>query len=103
MSPAALARRPLALLFPLVGALLVLGVLGPNLRGGAAATLVAAGALLLGLRGHSAVPTGPRQLRIVDRVDLAPRQVVVLVETAGRRYLVATGASVTLLPPDREG
>lgn len=103
MSPAAVARRPLALLLPLVGALLVLGVLGPNLRGGAAATLVAAGALLLGLRGHPAVPIGPRQLRIVDRLDLAPHQVVVLVETAGRRYLVTTGASVTPLPPEGEG
>jgi flagellar biosynthesis protein FliO len=103
VSPPALARRPFALLFPLVGALLVLGVLGPNLRGAAAATLVAAGALLLGLRGHSAIPIGPRQLQIVDRVDLGPRQVVVLVETAGRRYLVTTGASVTLLPPAGEG
>lgn len=103
MSPAALARRPLALLFPLVGALLVLGVLGPNLRGAEAATLVAAGTLLLGLRGHPAVPVGPRQLRIVDRVDLGPRQAVVLVEAAGRRYLVTTGASVTLLPPEGEG
>ena len=103
MSPAALARRPLALLFPLVGALLVLGALGPNLRGAAAATLVATGTLLLGLRGHPAVPVGPRQLRIVDRVDLGPRQAVVLVEAAGRRYLVTTGASVTLLPPEGEG
>lgn len=102
MSPAVLARRPLALLFPLLGALLVLGVLGPNLRGAAAAALVAASALLLGLRGHPAVPS-PRQLRIVDRVELGSRQVVVLVETAGRRYLVTTGASVTLLPPGGEG
>jgi hypothetical protein len=33
-------------------------------------------------------------------VDLGPRQLLVLVETAGRRYLVTTGASVTLLPPE---
>jgi hypothetical protein len=103
VSPAALARRPFALLFPLVGGLLVLGVLGPNLGGAAAAMLVATGTLLLGLRGHSAVPIGPRQLRIIDRVDLGPRQAVVLVETAGRRYLVTTGASVQLLPPEGEG
>ena len=86
-----------------VGHLERFGVLGPNLRGAAAATLVATGTLLLGLRGQSVVPIGPRQLRIVDRVDLGPRQAVVLVETAGRRYLVTTGASVTVLPPEGEG
>jgi hypothetical protein len=100
VSRVALARHPLALLVPLVGALLVLGVLGPNLRGAAAAALVAAGAGVLAFRGHSPVPTGPRRLQILDRVDLGPRQLLVLVETAGRRYLVTTGASVTLLPPE---
>jgi hypothetical protein len=100
VSPTALARRPLALLVPLVGALLVLGVLGPNLRGAAAATLVAVGAVVLAFRGHHAVTTGPRRLQILDRVDLGPRQLLVLVETAGRRYLVTTGASITLLPPE---
>jgi len=103
VSPALFARRPLALLVPVVGALLVLGVLGPNLRGAAAAALVAAGAGVLALRGHPAASPGPRPLRIVDRVDLGPRQLVALVETAGRRYLVTTGASVTLLPPEEEG
>ncbi|HZJ70587.1 MAG TPA: hypothetical protein VFF36_06600, partial [Planctomycetota bacterium] len=41
---AALGRRPLALLPALGGALLMLGVLGSNLRGAAAAVLAAAGA-----------------------------------------------------------
>ncbi|HEY1905083.1 MAG TPA: flagellar biosynthetic protein FliO [Myxococcaceae bacterium] len=100
MNPASLARRPFAFLVPPVGALLVLGVLGPNVRGAAAAALVAAGAGVLAFRGHAAVQTGPRRLQILDRVELGPRQLVVLVETAGRRYLVTTGASVTLLPPE---
>ncbi|HEY1418402.1 MAG TPA: hypothetical protein VGF41_10865, partial [Myxococcaceae bacterium] len=81
MSRVALARHPLALLVPLVGALLVLGVLGPNLRGAAAAALVAAGAGVLAFRGHPGVQTGPRRLQILDRVELGPRQLVVLVET----------------------
>ena len=100
MSTATITRRPFALLVPLAGAGLVLGVLGPNLRGVAAAMLVAAGAGVLALRGRPATPAGPRMLRVVDRVDLGPRQLLVLVETAGRRYLVTTGASVTLLPPE---
>jgi hypothetical protein len=103
VSPAALARRPLPLLVPLVGAVLVLGVLGPNLRGAAAAALVAAGAGVLALRGQPAARTGLQSLRVVDRVALGPRQLVVLVETAGRRYLVTTGASVTPLPPEEHG
>ena len=103
MSPAALARRPLALLVPLVGAVLVLGVLGPNLRGASAAALVVAGAGVLALRGQPAARTGLQSLRVVDRMDLGPRHVVVLVETAGRRYLVTTGAAVTPLPPEEQG
>jgi hypothetical protein len=99
----ALARRPLALLPPLVAALLVLAVLGPNLRGAAAALLVAAGAAVLGLRARPAALATPRQLEVIDRVPLGPRHALVLVEAAGRRYLVATGASVTALPLEEDG
>jgi hypothetical protein len=98
VNPAALTRRPLALFFPFAGALLVLAVLGPNLRGAAAAALVGVGAGVLALRGRQTLPAGPRALQVIDRMDLGPRERVVLVETAGRRYLVTTGASVTLLP-----
>jgi len=103
MIASALARRPLALLPPLAGALLVLAVLGPNLRGAAAALLVAAGAGVLGLRARPAASPRPRELEVIDRVPLGPRHVLVLVEAAGRRYLVATGASVTTLPPEEDG
>jgi hypothetical protein len=102
VSSAALTRRPLVLLFPFVGALLVLAVLGPNLRGAAAAALVAAGAGVLAVRERRAVPAGPRPLQIIDRMDLGARQCLVLLETGGRRYLVTTGASVTLLPPEEQ-
>jgi flagellar biogenesis protein FliO len=42
-------------------------------------------------------------VRILERVQLGPRQTLVLVEAAGRRYLVATGASVTQLPLEEGG
>jgi len=76
----------------------MLGVLGPNLRGAAAATLAAAGGLAFFLRSRVASPVVPPAVRILERVQLGPSQTVVLVEAAGRRYLVATGASVTQLP-----
>lgn len=103
MSLAALIRGPLALLPALCGALLMVGVLGPNLRGGAAAVLAGAGALALTLRSRASAPAVPTAVRIVERLQLGPRQALVLVETAGRRYLVATGASVTSLPPEEQG
>ncbi len=95
---AALARRPLALLSALGGALLMLGVLGPNLRGAAAAVLAAGGALALAARAGASTPATVASLRVLERVQVGPRQMLVLVETGGRRYLVATGGTVAALP-----
>ena len=103
MNLAAFARGPLALLPPLGGALLMLGVLGPNLRGAAAALLAAAGALAVTLRSRVPVPVAAPAVRVVDRLQLGPRQTLVLVETAGRRYLVASGGTITALPPEERG
>lgn len=103
MSLGALARGPLALLPALGGALLMLGVLGPNLRGAAAAALAAAGGLALSLRSRSPAPQVCPAVRVLERVHLGPRQALVLVEAAGRRYLVATGATVTSLPLEEHG
>jgi arylamine N-acetyltransferase len=99
----AFARLPLALLPALGGALLMVGVLGPNLRGVAAALLAAAGALALTIRSRVSAPAFPPALRVVERLHLGPRQALVLVETAGRRYLVAAGATITSLPPEELG
>lgn len=103
MSPASFARGPLALLPALGGALLMVGVLGANLRGAAAALLAAAGAFALTIRSRVSAPAVPPAVRVVERVQLGPRQVLVLVETAGRRYLVATGATITSLPLEELG
>lgn len=103
MSLAALARGPLALAPALGGALLMLGVLGPNLRGAAAATLAGAGGLALALRSRIHPPGRVPAVQVLERIHLGPRQAIVLVETAGRRYLVATGATVTALPLEGEG
>ena len=103
MSLTALARGPLALLPAVGGALLMVGVLGPNLRGVAAAVLAAAGALVLTLRSRVSASAPSPAVRVVERLQLGPRQTLVLVETAGRRYLVATGATVTSLPLEEQG
>ena len=103
MSLAALARGSLALLPALGGALLMLGVLGPNLRGGAAATLAAAGGLALTFRSRGSAPTVLPVVKILERVQLGPRQSLALVEAAGRRYLVVTGAAITQLPLEERG
>lgn len=103
MSLAALVRGPLALLPALGGAVLMLGVLGPNLRGAAAAALACAGGLALALRSRGSAPVVLPVVRVLERVHLGPRQALVLVEAAGRRYLVATGASVTSLPLEEHG
>ena len=103
MSLPAFARLPLALLPAIGGALLMVGVLGPNLRGVAAALLAAAGALALTIRSRVSAPALPPALRVVERLHLGPRQALVLVETAGRRYLVATGATITSLPAEELG
>ena len=97
MSLAALARGPLALLPALGGALLMLGVLGPNLRGAAAAALAGPGGVAVALRSRSSAPEVLPAVRVLERVHLGPRQAIVLVEAAGRRYLGATGATITAL------
>jgi len=99
----AVARGPLALLPALGGALLMLGVLGPNLRGAAAATLAGAGGLALALRSRLQPPAPVPAVHVLERIHLGPRQAIVLVETGGRRYLVATGATVTSLPLEDDG
>ena len=103
MNPPALVRGPLALLPALCGALLMVGLLGPNMRGAAAAVLAGAAGLVLTLRSRASAPAMPPAVRVVERLQLGPRQALVLVETAGRRYLVATGASVTSLPLGEQG
>jgi hypothetical protein len=103
MRLAVLARGPLALLPALGGALLMLGVLGPDLRGAAAATLAGAGGLALALRSRPSVNEVVPAVRVLERVHLGPRQTLVLVEVAARRYLVATGATVASLPLEDHG
>jgi flagellar biogenesis protein FliO len=81
----------------------MLGVLGPNLRGAAAATLAGAGGVALALRSRLQAPRVVPAVHVLERIHLGPRQAIVLVETAGRRYLVATGATVTSLPLEDDG
>lgn len=90
--------RPVELLAPLGGAALMLLVLGPTPRGAAAAVLAAAAALTTRLLPRDAGPSEPRPLRVVERLRIGPRTTLLLVETAGRRYLVGGGATVTPLP-----
>jgi len=97
VSLAAFARRPLALLPAIGGALLMVGVLGPNLRGAAAAVLAAAGGFALTIRSRVSAPVLPPAVRVVERLRLGHRQTLV------RRYLVATGAAITSLPPEELG
>jgi len=91
-------RRPVELLVPLGGALLVLLVLGPTLRGAAGALLVAAAVVAVGLRVAHPSHAEARPVQVLARLQLGPRLTVVLLETAGRRFLVTTGATVTPLP-----
>ncbi len=100
MSLAARVPRPADWLAPLGGAGLMLLVLGPGIRGAAAAVLAAATALVVRLRAPAMAPPAARPVRVLDRLEVAPRVSVVLLETAGRRYLVSTGATVTPLPPE---
>jgi Flagellar biosynthesis protein, FliO len=85
-------------LLGLAAAAVVLALIGPTLQGAAAALLCAAGAAALHLSSRAA-PTEPC-LRVVGHVRLAPRVELAVVEAEGRRFLVATGATVTLLPPE---
>ena len=100
MSLAPFVRRPVELLAPLGSAMLVLLALGPGLRGAAGAVLAAAAAVAVRLLPRPAAATEARPIRVIDRLQLGPRLSVVLVETAGRRYLVTSGATVTPLPPE---
>jgi len=93
-----LVRRPVDLLAPLGGAALMLLVLGPGVRGAAAAVLAAAAAVALRIRAPSGAEPSARPVQVLQRLELAPRVTIALVETCGRRYLVTAGASVTPLP-----
>jgi len=98
MSLTARLPHPVDLLAPLGGAALMLLVLGPGIRGAAAAVLAAATALVVRLRPPVTAPPAARPVRVLDRLEVAPRVTVVLLETGGRRYLVSTGATLTPLP-----
>jgi hypothetical protein len=81
--------------------LLVLLVLGPSIRGWAAAGLVIGG----GWTARTLAPWRPGTraeplVRVLARIQVAPRAQLALIETGGRRYLVSAGASVTSLPPE---
>jgi len=54
-------------------------------------------------RAGPSTPAALPSLRVLERVQVGPRQVLVLVETGGRRYLVATGGTVTALPLEEVG
>jgi Flagellar biosynthesis protein, FliO len=101
VSLAFLLRRPIELLPALGGAALMLLVLGPNLRGAAGATLAAAGAIAARLRGRGRGSAEVRALRVLEQLRLGPRVTLALIETAGRQYLLVTGATVTPLPPEQ--
>jgi hypothetical protein len=89
-----------AILGTLAG-LLVLLVLGPSIRGWASAALVIAGTWTARILSPSRSAARPEPLlRVMARVQVAPRAQVALIETGGRRYLVSTGASVVSLPPE---
>lgn len=100
MSLALILRRPAELLAPLGGAALMLLALGPNLRGAAGAVLAAAATIAVRLRPGGVAPSDARPVRVLERLRLGPRTTLVLVEIAGRRYLVTGGATVTPLPPE---
>jgi hypothetical protein len=91
--------RPAELLVPLGGAVLMLLVLGTNPRGAAGAVLAAVALLALRLRFVAdGARAEPPPVLVLARLQVAPRVTVALVETAGRRYLLSSGASVTPLP-----
>ena len=90
---------PAELLLPLGGAVLMLLVLGPSLRGAAGALLAVAAVLAVRLRSTAGdAASAPPPIRVLERSQLGPRVTLALVETGGRRYLVVAGASVTPLP-----
>ena len=72
--------------------------IGPTLQGSAAALLCLAGGAGLHLSSRGG-PAPEPCLRLVGRLRLAPRVELAVVETEGRRFLIAAGATVTVLPP----
>ena len=94
-------RRTLPVLLGTVAGAGLLFLMGPTLQGGAAALLCVGGAAALHLSARSPAPEPC--LRLVARVHVAPRVELAVVETEGRRFLVASGATVTLLPPGEDG
>ena len=91
-------RRLWPVLLGLAAAAAVLVLIGPGLQGSAAALLCVAGAAAVHLSSRS--PPPEPCLRIVGRIRMAPRVELAVVEAHGRRFLVATGATVMLLPPE---
>jgi hypothetical protein len=90
-------RRAGPLLLGLGAAVGVLLWSGPSLRGSAMALLCVAGAAAFHLSGRAPLPEP--SLRLLGRIRLPPRIELAVVEVEGRRFLVASGATVTLLPP----
>jgi hypothetical protein len=90
-------RRSVPVLLGAAGAGLLLFTIGPTLQGAAAALLCVAGAAALHLSAR--VPVPEPCLRLVGRLRVGPRVELAVVETEGRRFLVASGATLMLLPP----
>jgi hypothetical protein len=94
-------RRFVPVLLGLTAGAGLLFLMGPTLQGAAAALLCVAGAAALHLSARA--PTPEPCLRLVGRLRVAPRVELAVVETEGRRFLVASGATVTVLPPGDGG
>ena len=94
-------RRSIPVLLGVTAGAGALWIIGPTLQGAAAALLCVGGAAGLQLSGRS--PPSEPCLRLVGRLRVAPRIELMVVETQGRRFLVASGATVTVLPPGDDG
>jgi len=94
-------RRTVPVLLGVTAGAGLLLMLGPTLQGAAAALLCVGGATALQLSARAPAPEPC--LRLVGRLRVAPRVELAVVETEGRRFLVASGATVTLLPPGDGG
>src|SRR5262249_52103318 len=91
-------RRSVPLVLGIAAGAGLLLWIGPTFQGSAAALLCFAGAA--GLHFSSRRGPGPAPcLRLVGRLPLPPRVELAVVETEGRHFLIAAGATVTLLPP----
>jgi hypothetical protein len=94
-------RHSVLVLLGLTAGAGLLFVTGPTLQSAAAALLCVAAATALHLSARAPAPDPC--LRLIGRFRIAPRVELAVVETEGRRFLVASGATVTLLPPGDGG